>query len=1241
MKTTRKTLAVLLAILLCLSFAGTALASEQEAGSNAPPSTPQDALDTAVYYAASITEIEAPAKDATMLDLPALPQGYTVSITSSGSPDVIAVDGTITPPPMDTAVTVRLIVIKTSDGTWAETQEIPVTVPARTPTAAEVAAGITGIEPIAQDEMKIILPEVPEGYGIEISHTSAPDIIALDGTLRPGKEAQSVSLIFTVTRVSDGTQADTAEIEVQVPAEDPPGMDAMRTPLTMTAAAYEGDLDLAGAEQTILGAINWAKAGNQYVLNDTFLTMAGTTPGDWFPIGIGRYGYPDRYNAYLQAVAANITSRYAAAGKLHSSKATEWHRISLAVLAMGGDPTAIGQDTGGNPVNLIADGTYNSLVDPISKQGINGPIWGLIALDSKQYTVPGGAKYSRDELIKMILLRQKSNGGFSLSDDDTGSDPDITAMAVQALAPYYNSTQRYTYTRQSNAGTVSRTVKEVVDECIAWLSSVQRTDGDFGSWGTVNAESTAQVIVALCSLGINPNTDARFIKNGYSVIDGLMKYKNEADGGFYHSFVTDPSNPSADPTQSNSMATEQSLYALVSYWRYLSNMRNLYDFRPETDQSKFTVECEGQEYVIPFNPATPAYDLELPQGAVTCSFTNIPAGPYDSPDIQTGASVPIQDGGQIQVNITRRDGSVQNYTLQIALTEMAAINNLIGRIAALPSVITLADEETVEELLGIYDGLSEQSKDTVTNIDVLLAAKETIDELNEQKEQEKLAHEQEIREGVASLPDPLSIDDKAKVNSLLAELAEMDDFDGKAGLIATLSSCLHRISELEVLVAQLDQDIWDRIQPRNITMADSDTVAALMARYNALNEKDRAHVIYADDLLLADEIIAGLKQGTIIKQVFMLMLGEDRDYSISGVVGGVWPYTVTFNGKNIRQTIDFDGRIYFSAANKAKIDAFASDPYYIRFAHAGYFPGVANVTMKVNLPDDGYLLYYYNAGSGKAEFVKRVTLSGGRFSFSANRGGDYFLTQKSLLEGVRSVDQSDFEQGRVGADAFEEIMGQNVNLKINCTAADGRAYSITFNGTDITDPMDFDTDLSFSSEHDEEIELLADPPYFVISFAHSGSLPGPMMVETEVDLEDGEYLLFYYNPDTMKAEYVQKVTVEYGRARFILKHLSDYFIARRARAASAEEIRAEMEEEEKEVQAAQNPAEPEAAVKAPPEAEPQATVAAVSEATEQEEAIPITALICILAAVVAAVIAVYMIQKEKIKESNLDDGQVK
>ncbi|WP_044665442.1 hypothetical protein [Syntrophaceticus schinkii] len=95
-----------------------------------------------------------------------------------------------------------------------------------------------------------------------------------------------------------------------------------------------------------------------------------------------------------------------------------------------------------------------------------------------------------------------------------------------------------------------------------------------------NVESTGQVLVALCALGIDPLTDQRFIKGGNTVIDGIMKYRRP-DGGFIHSYTYDEENLSAKPDQSNSIASEQTLYALTAYYRYLVGYRSLYDFRPE------------------------------------------------------------------------------------------------------------------------------------------------------------------------------------------------------------------------------------------------------------------------------------------------------------------------------------------------------------------------------------------------------------------------------------------------------------------------------------------------------------------------------------------------------------------------------------------------------------------------------------------------------------------------------------
>ena len=336
------------------------------------------------------------------------------------------------------------------------------------------------------------------------------------------------------------------------------------------------------------GIIEWKKSdvgssSEGFLINNKFLELAGTTPGDWFPIGLGRLGIKDNNDGYLAVIKDRIEERYGQPGKLSAAKATEWHRIALAVLAMGGDPTDIGKDNNGKSINLIADGTYDrGKTTPLGRQGINGWIWGLITLDSMCYEVPAGAYYTRDDIIVEIIRQQLSDGGFALSGKT--ADADITAMALQALAPYYNSEKSYTYTERITKQKVTKTVRRIVDEALDCLSKQQLDTGDFASWGTENVESTDQVIVALCSLGIDPLTDKRFIKNGNTLLDGVLKYRM-ADGGFVHSFTYDPDNPTSLPDKSNTMASEQTLYTMAALWRYKNGMRALYDFRSEQSEA--------------------------------------------------------------------------------------------------------------------------------------------------------------------------------------------------------------------------------------------------------------------------------------------------------------------------------------------------------------------------------------------------------------------------------------------------------------------------------------------------------------------------------------------------------------------------------------------------------------------------------------------------------------------------------
>ncbi|WP_010304479.1 prenyltransferase/squalene oxidase repeat-containing protein [Kurthia senegalensis] len=304
------------------------------------------------------------------------------------------------------------------------------------------------------------------------------------------------------------------------------------------------------------------------LLSEPFLRDAGTSSVDWYPFGMGRVGYPDDYASYVAIMRQKVSERYQLPGKLSEAKATEWHRISLAYLASGGDAT----DVSGH--NLIADGTYDrGKTANLGTQGLNGLIWALLTLDALDYDVPKNAFEQRADIIGRIEALQLENGGFSI--DQKEADVDMTAMVLTALAPYYNDEKTYEHRLFKTT-----TVRETSDRALQWLSKQQQDTADFMSGGIANLESTAQVAVALTSLHIDIETDARFIKKGQNVYDAMIRYELPT-GGFIHAKTYNASNPTSKPDEANSMASEQALYALVALLRQEEKLRTLYDLRPE------------------------------------------------------------------------------------------------------------------------------------------------------------------------------------------------------------------------------------------------------------------------------------------------------------------------------------------------------------------------------------------------------------------------------------------------------------------------------------------------------------------------------------------------------------------------------------------------------------------------------------------------------------------------------------
>ena len=281
----------------------------------------------------------------------------------------------------------------------------------------------------------------------------------------------------------------------------------------------------------------------QYVHKTVKNPQVGSIGGEWAILGLARSGYdvPDSYyETYYETVEDYVTS---CNGVLHTKKYTEYARVIVALTAMGKDPRRVAGYDLTKPL-----GDYDKAI----WQGLNGPIWALIALDSGNYPMPQNeeakTQATRQMYVDHILACQLPDGGWSLSASDTSSDPDITGMALQALAKYQDRPA----------------VAKAIDKALTCMSQQQSEDGGFSSWSTANSESSVQMIVALCELGISLE-DPRFVKNGNTLLDALLTYRL-SDGSFRHTI----------DGSSNLMASEQGLYALAALWRAETGKPSLY-----------------------------------------------------------------------------------------------------------------------------------------------------------------------------------------------------------------------------------------------------------------------------------------------------------------------------------------------------------------------------------------------------------------------------------------------------------------------------------------------------------------------------------------------------------------------------------------------------------------------------------------------------------------------------------------
>ena len=376
---------------------------------------------------------------------------------------------------------------------------------------------------------------VSDGDSIEMFYTDDYTKLGHSGEYAPDEVIDLIDAIGTVTKRSGDDIAAARKAYDSLTDEEKKQVTNYRTLL----AAEKAYADILRNAAKKLGDIY--KTTGDYIekLPGDELNAFG---GEWYILGLARSGRKvsdDYYKAIEKYVSENIDEN----GRLDEKRATDNAKLVLVLSALGRDVTDVG---GHDLLQALSD------MDYVTQQGLSGAIYALLAFDCRGYDIPAAGKTaaqtSHGGLVKYILDRQLKDGGWAYSGDK--AEPDMTAMALQALAAYYKTDAK---------------VKDAVDKAVTCLSKLQNTTGGYDSYGSVNSESAAQVITALTALGIDPDNDARFVKNGVSVLDSLCGFY--VDGGFRH-----VSDGKLDPT-----ATAQGYYALAAYYRFADSQTALYD----------------------------------------------------------------------------------------------------------------------------------------------------------------------------------------------------------------------------------------------------------------------------------------------------------------------------------------------------------------------------------------------------------------------------------------------------------------------------------------------------------------------------------------------------------------------------------------------------------------------------------------------------------------------------------------
>lgn len=721
---------------------------------------------------------------------------------------------------------------------------------------------------------------------------------------------------------------------------------------------------------------------------ENYLQTAVTNPivdsigGEWAVIAMARNGNlnDDTKTNYLQNIYQKLRET---SGVLHTTKYTEYSRVALALTAMGINPRSV---EGYNLLQPLAN------MKKVNRQGINGTIFALIAFDSNQYEIPqiegSGTQTSRESLIQTILSSEISGGGWALMGNQP--DPDITAMALQALAPY----------------TQQQKVKEAVDRGIEMLAKLQDAEGGYisnaGYDSAKNLESTAQVVIALSAIDVSLLNSEKFIKNGKTLLDEMLRFQL-SDGSFCH--VIDGA--------SNQMATEQGTLAFAAWYRAVTGRNSLYNM---TDvESGQTGGEETPERIEAFREK-----LETFSNHLTLDNTN------DLYALKVELS--------LMGNFSEKDDFEAKLEKMLKEVEKQAeeVEHLDKEIweGFDPLNITLKDKEEVGRLLTAFYKIPEANRKHLQYGEELLRADSIIKKLEQDVigteifENVKNSKKDYTYQGKGyticlkgkNVYEPADmkagIEIKEQKNSLEFETKETGELPGeveiamdtalKEGVYMLYYEKDGKQQEMQWVSVDNGKFICDiEFGGKYVVKkpkTESETVTSQIGNYseNKTVTKSKATNManQTNNSLSSNTIQAIVKDGIVEKKVFEEIKGKDKNLQIEGEMKKDSPYILTINGKDVKNAKDMKVGIKEGSQYEEEIKQLAENPFIFHFEEEGEFPGEMQVEITVDKEDGEYLFMKYNQQEKKADYIQKVTVKDKKTKFIISEGGDYFIDKR-------------------------------------------------------------------------------------------------------------------------------------------------------------------------------------------------------------------------------------------------------